>query len=99
MSSLIPNFSALAEDYDALLCDVWGVVHNGIAAFPEACDARMRARARGAVVVLITNAPRPNGVVLRQLEKLRVPRVVYDAIVTSGDVTRAEVAARRGQKP
>ena len=57
---IIPHFSPLAPDYDVLLCDVWGVVHNGVAAFPHACDALMRARARGAAVVLITNAPRPS---------------------------------------
>ena len=71
---LIPHFSTLAPDYDVLLCDVWGVVHNGIAAFPHACDALMRARARGAIVILITNAPRQSEVVARQLEKLHVPR-------------------------
>ena len=49
---LIPHFSTLAPDYDVLLCDVWGVVHNGVTAFPHACDALMRARARGATVVL-----------------------------------------------
>ena len=80
-----------------LLCDVWGVVHNGSSAFPRACDALMRARARGAPVVLITNAPRPSAVVARQLEKLHVPRETYDAIVSSGDVTRAVIEERRGQ--
>jgi len=94
---IIPHFSTLAPNYDVLLCDVWGVVHNGLAAFPHACDALMRARARGAAVVLITNAPRPSAVVARQLEKLHVPREVYDAIVSSGDVTRAVIEARPGQ--
>jgi HAD superfamily hydrolase (TIGR01459 family) len=94
---IIPHFSTLAPDYDVLLCDVWGVVHNGLTAFPHACDALMRARARGAAVVLITNAPRPSAVVARQLEKLHVPREVYDAIVSSGDVTRAVIEARPGQ--
>jgi HAD superfamily hydrolase (TIGR01459 family) len=94
---LIPHFSTLAPDYDVLLCDVWGVVHNGISAFPHACDALMRARARGAAVILITNAPRPSTVVARQLEKLHVPRETYDAIVSSGDVTRAVIEARPGQ--
>ncbi|HSP50069.1 MAG TPA: TIGR01459 family HAD-type hydrolase [Pseudolabrys sp.] len=87
----------LAADYDALLCDVWGVVHNGIAAFPHACDALMRARARGAIVILITNAPRQSEVVARQLEKLHVPIEAYDGIVSSGDVTRAVIEARPGQ--
>jgi HAD superfamily hydrolase (TIGR01459 family) len=94
---LIPHFSTLAPDYDALLCDVWGVVHNGIAAHAHACDALMRARARGATVVLITNAPRQSEVVARQLDKLHVPRETYDAIVSSGDVTRAVIEARPGQ--
>jgi len=94
---IIPHFSTLAPDYDVLLSDVWGVVHNGLAAFPHACDALMRARARGATVVLITNAPRPSVVVARQLEKLHVPRETYDAIVSSGDVTRAVIESRPGQ--
>ncbi len=87
----------LAPDYDVLLCDVWGVLHNSITASAHACDALMRARARGAVVVLITNAPRQNEVVARQLEKLHVPRETYDAIVSSGDMTRAVIQARPGQ--
>lgn len=88
------HFSALAADYDAVLCDVWGVVHNGVAAFPEACDALARFRGDGGTVVLITNAPRPGSVVMRLLDKLAVPRNAYDDIVSSGDVTRAVIAAR-----
>ena len=98
MPPIIPHFSALAPDYDVLLSDVWGVVHNGLAAFPHACDALMRARARGLTVVLITNAPRPSAVVARQLDKLHVPREAYDAIVSSGDVTRAVIESRPGQR-
>lgn len=97
MPPLIPHFSTLAPDYDVLLCDIWGVVHNGVVAFPHACDTLMRVRARGATVVFITNAPRPSEVVARQLEKLHVPRETYDAIVSSGDVTRAVVGQRSGQ--
>ena len=51
MPPLIPHFAEIASDYDVLLCDIWGVVHNGLEAFPAACDALMRARARGAAVV------------------------------------------------
>jgi HAD superfamily hydrolase (TIGR01459 family) len=91
---LIEHFSALAPAYDALLCDVWGVVHNGVAAFPEACDALAQFRAAGGTVMLITNAPRPGQVVTRLLDRLAVPRAAYDDIVSSGDVTRAEIAAR-----
>ena len=95
---LIPHFSALAPHYDAILSDVWGVVHNGLVATPPACDALMRARARGAVVILITNAPRQSEVVVRQIDHMHVPREAYDAIVSSGDVTRDVLGKHAGQK-
>ncbi len=94
---VLSHFSALAPDYDVLLCDVWGVVHDGVAAFPHACDALMRVRARGAAVVFITNSPRPSEQVGRQLERLQVPRETYDAMVSSGDVTRGVIMQRHGQ--
>ena len=94
---LLPNFSALAREYDVVLSDVWGVIHNGIAAHPHACDALMRMRAQGGIVILVTNAPRQNEVVARQLERLHVPRQTYNAIVSSGDVTRSVIQQRRGQ--
>ena len=94
---LVPHLQTLAPDYDALLCDVWGVVHNGLVAFPNACDALMRARSGGATVVFITNAPRQSDVVSRQLDRLHVPREAYDAIVSSGDVTRGVMEQRKGQ--
>ena len=92
------HFAALATDYDVALCDVWGVVHNGAAATVESCDALMRYRRQGGTVVLITNAPRPGEVVKGFLDRLKVPRAAYDGIVSSGDVTRAVVADRAGQR-
>ncbi len=97
MPNLIPHFSAFAPNYDVFLCDVWGVVHNGEVSFPDACDALMRARAMGKVVVFITNAPRPGDSVIRQIDHLRVPHEAYDAIVSSGDVTRDVIMHRKGQ--
>jgi HAD superfamily hydrolase (TIGR01459 family) len=88
------HFATLAPDYDVVLCDVWGVVHNGVLAFAAACDALMRFRRQGGTVVLITNAPRPGEVVMALLDRLAVPREAYDSIVSSGDVTRAIIAAR-----
>ena len=93
---LIEHFGPLARDYDALLCDVWGVVHNGLAAFPETCAALEQFRQAGGSVVLISNAPRPGAGVIRMLDRLGVARSAYDRIVTSGDVTREFVARRAG---
>ena len=49
----------LVGGVDVLLSDIWGVVHNGLVAFPEACDALRNFRAQGGTVILITNAPVP----------------------------------------
>lgn len=97
MTLLTEHFSTLAPHYDVVLSDVWGVTHNGVAAFPEACAALVRYREGGGTVILITNAPRPGEAVIRQLDRYGVPREAYDGIVSSGDVTRAVVAARPGQ--
>ena len=94
MADFIERFGPLALDYDVLLCDVWGVVHNGLAAFPAACEALMRFRAGGGTTILITNAPRSGEAVARILDRLKVPREAYDAITSSGDVTRGIVKAR-----
>ena len=91
---LIEHFGPLVRDYDVLLCDVWGVVHNGIVAFTEACDALARFRGAGGTVILITNAPRASAAVQPILDRLAVPHEAYDAIVSSGDVTRGIVASR-----
>lgn len=93
VSRLTPA-SELAEHYAGWLCDVWGVLHNGEAAFPAAVDALRRYRAGGGHVVLITNAPRQSSEVLPQLARLGVPDDAFDLTVTSGDVTRTLVQAR-----
>jgi len=95
--SIDNRLSALAGRYDALLCDVWGVIHNGVAAFPDAVEALSHYRAGGGRVILITNAPRANADVYTQLDRLNVPRAAYDTIVTSGDLTRGAILARAGQ--
>ena len=88
MAKRIENFSEITAHYDVVLCDVWGVVHNGIDPFPKAAAALEEARARGLAVVLITNSPRVSWQVVEQLRQIGVPDGAYDRIVTSGDVTR-----------
>jgi HAD superfamily hydrolase (TIGR01459 family) len=94
----VSGLSALAANYRFLLCDIWGVVHNGVAAFPEATGALARFRAGGGRVVLLSNAPRQSAIVVRQLAKLGVPADAYDSVLTSGDVTRSKLAAHPGEK-
>lgn len=88
----------LVGGVEVVLSDIWGVVHNGLESFPEACEALHTYRSRGGTVILITNAPRPADSVQRQLRKLGVADETYDAIVSSGDLTRLYVAAHPGRK-
>ena len=92
--ALLDGLSEIADRYDAILCDVWGVVHNGRESWPEACEALTRFQETRGPVVLISNAPRPSQAVLPQLEQLRVPRSAWSWFVTSGDATRAALAER-----
>jgi HAD superfamily hydrolase (TIGR01459 family) len=94
---IVPGLSALAGAYDALLCDVWGVLHNGVTSFPAAVDALSRFKIEGGASVLISNSPRPSQDVVSQLRSLGVPDTAWSAFVTSGDVTRALLAMKAGQ--
>src|ERR1700749_2817994 len=94
----IDRLRDLVSGKDVVLSDIWGVVHNGLESFPEACAALHSYRDRGGTVILITNAPRPADSVQRQLQKLGVADDVYDAIVSSGDLTRHYVAGHPGRK-
>ncbi len=93
---MISGLAELAPTYRALLCDVWGVVHDGAVAHDLATQALVRYRREGGVVVLITNAPRPKAAVIEQLDKLGVPRAAFDDVITSGDAARHVLAARPG---
>ena len=89
MVRIIENLAEVANDYDAVFCDLWGCLHNGITAFPEAVDALRAFRTDGGKVVLLTNAPRPRADVEKQLDGMGVPRDCWDTIATSGDSARA----------
>jgi HAD superfamily hydrolase (TIGR01459 family) len=95
---IISSIAPLAGRYSAWISDIWGVLHNGIAPFPPAGEACVRFRRSGGTIVLVTNAPKPAWHVERMLERLCVPGEAYDAIITSGDVTRDLIApyAERG---
>lgn len=82
----------LLARYDVLISDVWGVVHDGLWALEPACSLLTAYREAGGAVVLLSNAPGPSDQVAGVLDKKRVPRTSWDALVTSGDVTKALIA-------
>ncbi|MCI3134202.1 TIGR01459 family HAD-type hydrolase [Phenylobacterium aquaticum] len=91
---IISGLSDLADRYDVILSDVWGVIHNGRESFPAACGALAKWRADKGPVVLISNSPRPSAAVHAQLDELRVPREAWSAFVSSGDATRVLLGGR-----
>lgn len=95
---VLSGLSALAGRYSAIICDIWGVVHDGKTAFRPACEALSRFRAAGKAVLLLSNAPRPGPAVQEMLDRLDVPREAYDAILTSGDMTRAHLREKGAVK-
>jgi len=93
---ILTGVAGISESREAWLCDVWGVLHEGVAVFAEAAEACRTFRGRGGQVILISNSPRPSGAVLEHLAQTGVPGDCFDALVTSGDVTRAFVEAHAG---
>lgn len=89
MTRIIESLSQIGADYDALFCDLWGCLHNGKTAYPAAIAALQQFRRGGGKVCLMTNAPRPNPMVERQLNRMGVPTDAWDIIVSSGDATQA----------
>ena len=94
MVQIVETFEDISERYDAVFCDLWGCLHDGVRGLPEAIDAMRAYRAGGGKVVLVTNAPRPRADVARQLVDFQVPTDCWDTIATSGDSAR--VAMYRG---
>jgi len=93
----LDGLHSLAGPYDLIYCDIWGVLHNGVSAYPGAAEALARYRGQGGAVVLVTNAPRPAASIVKMIDRMGVPRRAWDAVVTSGDVTRAMIAAYAGR--
>lgn len=89
MARIVGALSEVSGGYGALFCDLWGCLHDGVRAFPAAVAALRAYRAKGGIVVLLTNSPRPRSGVIVQLHALGVPDDCWDEIASSGDAAQA----------
>ncbi|MEM7722967.1 MAG: TIGR01459 family HAD-type hydrolase [Pseudomonadota bacterium] len=89
MTRIIQSLSEVSDRYDAVYCDLWGCLHDGIRALPTAVAALQAFKDGGGTVLLLTNSPRPRASVAKQLDEFGVPRSCWDVIATSGDSARA----------
>lgn len=88
MARIVSSLAEISHAYRAVFCDLWGCLHNGKTPFPEAVAALQAFRAKGGLVVLVTNAPRPRPSIVAQLDRLGVPRDAWDEVVSSGDAAQ-----------
>ncbi len=89
MTQIIPSLADVSDRYRALFVDLWGCVHDGVQALPDAVRALQDYRARGGIVVLVTNSPKPRAGVREQLTRFGVPEDAWDTIASSGDSARS----------
>lgn len=92
MTKMITRLADISPNYTAVFCDLWGCLHNGKEPFAAAVAALRAFKAQGGTVLLLTNSPRPKPSVIAQLDRIGVPRDVWDEIVSSGDATQIALA-------
>ena len=85
---LLNGLADIAGQYDAVFCDIWGVLHNGRQHFPPAYEAMRRFKAERGPVILISNSPRPRDDLVNQLASLGIFEDGYSDVISSGDATR-----------
>ena len=84
----LPGFAPLAAQYDGFILDLWGVIHDGVNAFPHAVDCLTRLRDAGKRTLLLSNVPRPNDAAQAMMRRMGIPDDLYTDILTSGEAVR-----------
>ena len=92
---ILTSAAELFDRYDVVLCDIWGVVHDGKTAYPRANEALRRFREKGGTVVLVTNAPMTAPAIAVLLDDKGVDRAAWDGIVGSGDIALRQIARKQ----
>ena len=94
---VLSSIEPLVAGRDVWFLDIWGVLHNGVKPFAGAVAACRKFRESGGHIILVSNSPRPRAGVVKQLDAVGVAREAYDAVITSGDVSRRLIAAHNGE--
>ena len=84
----LPGFAPLADRFDGFILDLWGVIHDGVNAFPHAVDCLTQLRAAGKRTLLLSNVPRPNDAAQAMMRRMGIPDDLYTDILTSGEAVR-----------
>ena len=79
------GLSAMAERYDAFIIDLWGVMHDGLKAYPAAVGALAELRRTGKKSVILSNAPRRAAVIAARNAEIGIPAELPDHLLSSGE--------------
>jgi len=90
----IDGLRVLADRYDAFVIDLWGVMHDGITAFPDAVACLEVLKEQGKKTIILSNAPRRAEAVAQRNEELGIRRDLCDVIMSSGEVAWRHLADR-----
>ncbi|MEM6604021.1 MAG: TIGR01459 family HAD-type hydrolase [Pseudomonadota bacterium] len=93
--SEIEKIDDILDTYKAIICDIWGVLHNGVTLHQDAIAALRRARAKGKYVILLTNAPKCSDIIQARFAKMGAKDIFWDDTVTSGDTVNAYLIASK----
>ena len=91
MTEIIKNLNSISQKYNVILCDLWGCLHDGRKKFPDALSAIKKSKYHGAKIILLTNSPRTNRFVKKQISDIGILEDSYDDIITSGDASLSVV--------
>lgn len=90
----LPGLRAIADQYDAFILDLWGVIHDGHTAFPHSAEALRRLKEAGRKTLLLSNAPRRPYALIEQMERFGIARDLYDDVMSSGEAVRRAMIDR-----
>ena len=82
---VLDQFRTIAAEYDGFVCDLWGVVHDGVEPLPGAAECLHAIEAAGKRVVMLTNAPRRSDRIVTQLRRMGIGDSLYDGVMSSGE--------------
>jgi len=80
------GLKSIVNDYDLFFIDIWGVIHNGINLHRNSIDVLENLSKKRKEFVLLTNAPRPNYVVVNFLKKMGLKKF-FENVFTSGEAS------------
>lgn len=84
----LPGFAPLADRYSGFILDLWGVIHDGVNAFPHSVETLRHLRDARKRTLLLSNVPRPNDAVRTMMRRMGIEDSLYTGILTSGEAVR-----------